>query len=334
MSLQQSRGSVPLSLPLGLAADQLAPLQFDRRSGAITGASTAQKMLIYLLGAGVRLSAGWSYRGFGTLCRLLRRLLPPRLITVRLNDDALLCFPFADSYWSALLDPGFVYEDDIEILLRASAAIDYTFLDCGANCGYWSVLVSSTPFGAKRAIAFEPSSHSFHLLSQNALINRTGFQCRKSALGGMAGVARLTGCKHESMTIAAEPGGAPGEWVPVIALDGMIDEGLVAPHDRCIIKLDVEGLEIESLQGGRRMLSGDCVVICEDHGGDRDHTVSRHILTQTAMKLFCFDPVTRRYEQLTDASALDRIKRFSNRGYNVLATSSAFWEQVIRAATP
>jgi len=52
------------------------------------------------------------------------------------------------------------------------------------------------------------------------------------------------------------------------------------------------------------------------------------------MKLFCFDPLTQRYEQLTDVSALDRIKRFRNRGYNVLATSSAFWEQRIRAAMP
>jgi len=196
------------------------------------------------------------------------------------------------------------------------------------------VLVSSDPFGAKRAIAFEPSSQSFYLLSQNASINRTGFQCQKSALGSMAGVARLTGSKHESLTIAGDDASAPGESVPVMALDGMIEEGLVTPDERCVIKLDVEGLEIDALEGGPRMLNGDCVVICEDHGSDRQHTVSRHILTRTVMKLFCFDPLTQRYEQLTDVSALYRIKRFRNRGYNVLATSSAFWEQRIRAAMP
>ena len=71
-------------------------------------------------------------------------------------------------------------------------------------------------------------------------------------------------------------------------------------------------------------------MICEDHGSDREHTVSRYILEQTALKLFCFDALSGRYDQLTDVPSLDRIKRFRNRGYNVLATSSPFWEARIR----
>jgi FkbM family methyltransferase len=331
MMPQESQGWLPIELPLDQAEKRLAGLQFDRQTGTIAGASALQIVLIYLFAAAAHLSAYWSFRGFGQVCRLLRNVLPSQLITVRLNSDALLAFPFADSYWSALLDRKFVYEGDIEGFLRASADINYTFLDCGANCGYWSVLVASEPFGAKRVIAFEPSSHSFNLLSQNALLNRTAFQCRKNALGRSAGVAWLTGSKHESMTIAAAPGSAVGESVPVIALDGLLDEGLVTPEQRCVVKLDVEGLEIDVLKGGSRLLGGDCVVICEDHGHDREHSVSRYILSQTALKLFCFDPQTGRYERLNDVSSLDRIKRFRNRGYNVLATSSPFWEQRIRA---
>lgn len=332
MFTQDSPGDFPLGLPLDRTAQQpLSGLRFDRLTGAIAGASALQVILIRALAAATRLSAHWSHRGFGTVCRVLRNMLPRQLITVRLNSDAVLCFPFADSYWSALLDRTFVYEGDIEGFLRASADIPYTFLDCGANCGYWSVLISSEPFGAKHVIAFEPSSPSYSLLSRNASINRTGFQCRKQALGRRPGVGWLTGSQHESMTLAADPHNVGDEAVPVTTLDGLIEEGVITPQDYCVIKLDVEGVETEVLEGCRHLLLGDSVAICEDHGNDREHTVSRYILEQTALKLFCFDPQTGRYEQLTDLSPLDRIKRFRNRGYNVLATSSAFWQQRIRA---
>ena len=57
------------------------------------------------------------------------------------------------------------YEDELELLFQDSADVDYTLLDCGANYGYWSVLVSSAPFGSHKAIAIEPSSQNFAKLS-------------------------------------------------------------------------------------------------------------------------------------------------------------------------
>jgi hypothetical protein len=47
------------------------------------------------------------------------------------------------------------------------------------------------------------------------------------------------------------------------------------------------------------------------------------------MKAIIHDPVADRFEALTDLSALDRIKTLSHIGYNVFATSSAFWEERI-----
>ncbi len=51
------------------------------------------------------------------------------------------------------------------------------------------------------------------------------------------------------------------------------------------------------------------------------------------MRLFCYDPDEDCYIRLIDASPLDRIKKAVNRGYNVLATSSAFWEARILASS-
>lgn len=51
------------------------------------------------------------------------------------------------------------------------------------------------------------------------------------------------------------------------------------------------------------------------------------------MGLFCYDPDAGRYIRLKDGSPLDRIKKAVNRGYNVLATSSPFWEAGVLASS-
>jgi hypothetical protein len=47
------------------------------------------------------------------------------------------------------------------------------------------------------------------------------------------------------------------------------------------------------------------------------------------MTLFCYDPRLARYVRLHDVSRLDAIKKAANRGYNVIATASPFWEKRI-----
>jgi len=62
---------------------------------------------------------------------------------------------------------------------------------------------------------------------------------------------------------------------------------------------------------------------------ERNHTVSRHILERTPLELIVHDPATGRFETLSDVSPLDRIKTASHVGYNVFATASPFWRDVI-----
>lgn len=304
---------------------------FDRATGSLEGATTRESLLVRALRAGARLSSNWSYRGFAIGCRALRAFAPERTLQVRLNENAVFSFPFTDGYWSLLLDPHYSYERDIDLFFRSVTDADYTLIDCGANFGYWSTLVTSRPYGAHRSIAIEPSSHNFAILSANARLNGERFQPMQYAIGAEAGTARLSGAKHEAMTIAGDA--ADGEEVAVIPLDSLIDSPL-DPSGRYVIKLDVEGVESEALRGAKRLLETDCVLICEDHGSDRNHTISRYILANTGLKLFCFDPMTRRFEHLEEVSALDRIKASTNWGYNILATRSPFWQARIRAIDP
>jgi FkbM family methyltransferase len=256
--------------------------------------------------------------------------LPERDIAIKLNADATFEFPYGDGYWSKLLNRSFSYEDELEMLFRDSADVDYTLLDCGANFGYWSVLVSSAPYGSHKAIAIEPSSQNFAKLANNAEINGNRFEVMKCAIGSARGTARLSGTKHEAFSIAGGAGSG-GEEVPVIALDNLIDDGKISPGGKYLVKLDVEGVEVEAIKGGARLLQGDSVLLCEEHGSDRNHTVSRYILDQTPLQLIVYDPRSNRLETVTELSILDRIKVSTHVGYNVFGTASAFWQNRISA---
>ena len=306
-----------------------APIQFDRASGALEGANLWERTAALALVTGSKISSHFSHMGYIACANLLRKTLPERNIAIRLNPDAVFEFPYGDGYWSKLLNRSYNYEDELELLFADSIDVDYTLLDCGANYGYWSVLVSSKPFGAHRAIAIEPSGQNYPKLVNNANINGNRFETMKCAIGAGRGTARLSGTKHEAFSIAG--GQDNGEEVPVIALDNLLDDGKVSPTGKYLIKLDVEGVEIEAMKGGARLLQGDSVILCEEHGGDRAHTVSRYILEQTPLKLIVFDPHSNRLETVTDLSILDRIKVSTHVGYNVFGTASAFWQDRIDA---
>lgn len=307
-----------------------APIQFDRASGALEGANLWERTAAVALATGSRISSHFSHRGYIACANLLRKALPERNIAIKLNADATFEFPYGDGYWSKLLDRSFRYEDELELLFRHSADVDYSLIDCGANYGYWSVLVSSRPFGSHNVIAIEPSSQNFEKLANNAKVNGNRFELMKCAIGAGRGTAHLSGAKHEAFSIAGD-GDASGEEVPVIALDDLLDDGRISESGKYLIKLDVEGVEVEAIKGGTRLLRTDSVILCEEHGSDPEHTVSRYILEQTPLKLIVYDPRSERMETVSELSILDRIKVSTNIGYNVFGTASAFWQNRINA---
>ena len=308
----------------------LPPIQFDRTTGMLEGANAWERLAALALSSGSKVASTFSHRGYDRCANVLRKALPARDIAIKLNPDATFEFPYGDGYWSKLLDRSFSYEDELEFLFKGSVDVDYTLIDCGANFGYWSVLISSAPYGAHRAIAIEPSSQNFARLKTNAEINGGRFEVMKCAIGAARGSARLSGTKHEAFSIAGDPG-STGEDVPLIALDDLFDDGKISPDGKYLVKLDVEGVEIEAIKGGARLLQGDSVLLCEEHGSDPDHTVSRYILEQTPLRLIVYDPRSNRLETVTELSILDRIKVSSRVGYNVFGTASPFWQERINA---
>lgn len=315
------------------AADARA-LVFDRESGKLTGAGLLDAMAICALQAGSALTRPFKHRGYSLGCRAVSTVATSeRDVVVRLNSDALFAMPFADAYWSRILNRRYDYEEEIEALLKSAAGLQYTLVDCGANFGYWSVLASSTPLGRHKVLAVEASPENAARLEINVRLNGNRFRCLNAAIGGKrGGYARITGRKHEAFAAVPIEHHQHGA-VRIVSLDGLADEGLIDPSGPTIIKLDVEGLEIDALNGAEGLLTNDSIVICEDHGSDHTHAVSRHLLANAALKVFIFDPEARGYVPVVTTAVLDRIKRYKWVGYNVFATSCSLWEEQLLSTT-
>lgn len=309
------------------SADPL--LAYDRESGKLTGAGIIDRIAVLALQAGSTLTQPFGHRGYGLGCEVVSAAVSTRDIVVRLNPDALFAMPFADGYWSRLLNSRYDYEEEIEAFLKSIADVRYVLVDCGANFGYWSVLASSKPFGAQAALAIEASPKNVERLERNARLNGNRFPCLNAAVGRTSGgYARITGHEHEALgtVLLADREDAA---VRTVSIDSLVSEGLIDPAQPIVVKIDVEGVEVDAMRGGAKLVSGNTIFICEEHGSDRDHIVSQYLMSATPLRVYIFDPEVSRFVHVNDVAVLDRVKRYTWVGYNVFATCSPFWEDRI-----
>jgi FkbM family methyltransferase len=282
------------------------------------------------------------HRGFMKLARWCGRLAPPgQRCTVDLAPDARFIIETADPYWSRLVSERFDYERGTGFALRHLSDIDYTFIDAGANFGYWSVLVTSRRYGAKPTVAIEPVTETFRALEENRRINGDRFATLQRALAEESGAPVVI--RYPRSVVGARVGassvGAGGrraqdlesETVESVSLDAVLGE-FVPPHSPVIVKLDVEGMEIPALRGSSRLSERDWLVIYEDHGNDPTCATSDFVLGLDASVFF----VTLQAD-VHPIGSLDDVRRFKHgtpRGYNFFAASrGGVFERRLAAVT-
>ncbi len=144
-----------------------------------------------------------------------------------------------------------------------------TFVDVGANVGYWTALASSLVGEKGRVIAFEPSPYAFQRLEALVADNRlANVEIANVGLSASPGETTLyigawgnhtpTMVPHESETTVA---------AHVETLDRMAELRNLEHID--LLKIDVEGFEHHVLLGASRLLSERRVgaILCEfnDH---------------------------------------------------------------------
>jgi len=142
------------------------------------------------------------------------------------------------------------------------------FIDVGANLGLYSCVLGRHK-SVPRILALEPDRENFSRLSANVTLNRLGgiVELHEAGAGAKAGTARLLpgGPANRGVSrIGAEPASDAYE-VPIVALDELVD----LDGGNLVVKIDVEGYEIEVLAGAARLLTRNGGFAQIESHGDR-----------------------------------------------------------------
>lgn len=218
--------------------------------------------------------------------KLARYFDPSNSATIHLNEDTTVRVSLDDGYWIKLLDPRFQYEPDLQWALDRLLTHDSYFLDCGANIGYWSLMVRKC---VRATVAVEAGAETFSRMSENVrLSNAEGeIELVHAALWTTDGeVLDLT--VHHRMhassslldpTADVGPDGWTTEQVGTVSLRHLIERYCSDPASPIVIKLDVEGVESQVVEAALDILrERQVTLVYEDHGGHIESTVSQHLL--------------------------------------------------------
>lgn len=296
----------------------------------------------FCLGAAAGLSSLVHYRGMQKFTWAMAPLFDSENTAVlELPGGGKLQIYLNDGYWARLLVPGFTYEPEIELILKAVLTQpDIYFLDCGSNIGYWSVIASRLlPPG--HTVALEASPSNCKQLDRNAELNEGRFDTVLGAIWSRDGDT-LNIVTHDkrhagsSVVNRREKTGQKGYYehsIESVTIDSIC--GRYVEDDRnakIVIKLDVEGAEIQAIEGARKTLSSrEVVVIYEDHGQDLSCKISDLFINSLGFDVFYCDE-SGSIARMNAVAEIRRIKTNASTGYNFSACSrnSAF-SQILAA---
>ena len=125
-------------------------------------------------------------------------------------------------------------------------------IDAGANLGWFTLQAARRP-NTRRVVAFEPDVGNHRLLQCNLDRNRLADRvdavaCALAAEAGLARLSRYKGSNLGRHSLAVDHGQG-GTWVPVDALDAVLDRLGLSQAPVAAIKVDVEGYEPLVLAG-------------------------------------------------------------------------------------
>lgn len=124
---------------------------------------------------------------------------------------------------------------------------------------------------------------------------------------------------HSGARITAVGGAVVGpDAVNTITLDDLAVTHFGGVPERLLIKLDVEGAEINAFRGATRILATDALFYYEDHGLDAKSEVTEHVLRELGLDVF-YSRNDGSLLRIRSASEASRIKKSKTYGYNFLA---------------
>lgn len=157
-----------------------------------------------------------------------------------------------------------IREPDHWFILNHELKPGMIVLECGANIGYYSLMMGKIVGGEGRIHAFEPGPYNYHLLNLNVLLNGMENIVRTYNMGisNKRGeeslyISEMSNChtfypKDHLLNSDSEESYARNTPVPMTTIAHFVEEnGFVD-----FIRMDVEGYEVEILTGLLPLLDG------------------------------------------------------------------------------
>jgi FkbM family methyltransferase len=156
----------------------------------------------------------------------------------------------------------------LDALEQVGAEVPRTmFVDVGAHIGT-TTITAIRRFGFESALAFEPEPANFRLLRTNVVFNglETKIQTLNVAVSNRIGKAQLKlrpsmGSKHR--LLRADEVAANTVPVRLTTLDTLVEDRGLDPAQVSLLWLDIEGHEVEALQGASRLLERSVPIVME-----------------------------------------------------------------------
>jgi FkbM family methyltransferase len=203
------------------------------------------------------------------LKRKLQLTLNPRARSVfKLEDGLLFECALGDSVGRILTVVGTI-EAEERSFVRQSLQPGEIFFDIGANLGLFTLTAARRVGPAGHVFAFEPSQREARYLQRNLELNRlTNVTIVTQAVSDQIGSARFAIAAdggNNSLMKNAHPQQQIQEWqdVEITTLDAFIAAHAVPQVN--LMKIDVEGGEVNVLRGAAQLLNGPQppTILCE-----------------------------------------------------------------------
>ena len=221
------------------------------------------------IGRGIgRASKAWGQTGLGTLFKWVGRLpvLSDATCDVEFSPGNFFRTAVFEPYWGPTIVGGRPYEPELLAMLRELRDSRATFIDCGANFGYWSIVATGREIGFRRAVAIEANPPTYEHLVANAEANNRRFECVHRAVTDTdGGTVTLGHTEHHAIAHISRDGVGSGVTVQSTTLDAVLTSLSWVDDQPIVLKIDVEGHEPEAIAGAAALRARtDHVIIFED----------------------------------------------------------------------
>jgi FkbM family methyltransferase len=233
-------------------------------------------------------------RGAARLRRILRGHHTVALTRVRTSDGLLFDLDIENVLDAAVLDHGY-YEREVLDAVMANLPPHGVLWDVGANVGLHAITAKRARPGAT-VLAFEPSPHTAARLLANADLNGAAVRVVTTALSDTNGVAELSIVTRGNSGLTSLRPWPDVRYentimCPCSRADSLVDSGTLPTPN--VVKLDVEGFELEVLRGFGDVLASPTLaaLVFESPGASARHPGDYPVFELLAQAGFRIEPL-------------------------------------------